>query len=70
MQAEDFCAECGRELPPDAPERLCPACLMRSALWDWAENEGAAADEGNMDNQPTSAEDRALHTLRSPRPRR
>ncbi|HEY1859314.1 MAG TPA: serine/threonine-protein kinase, partial [Gemmataceae bacterium] len=27
-----WCATCGNELPPDAPEGLCPRCLMKEAF--------------------------------------
>ncbi len=26
------CHECGKELPADAPDGLCPACLLREVL--------------------------------------
>ena len=35
------CAKCGQELPPDAPEGLCPKCLLEAGL----ESETGLADD-------------------------
>ena len=54
MAEERHCSQCGGELPADAPQGLCPQCLMRLGLptdagVDKAESLGA------QDNAPTSA---------------
>ena len=40
MADERTCPDCGAALPPDAPEGLCPACLMAGGL-----NPVASADD-------------------------
>ena len=32
MQTQRFCPDCQAPIPPDAPEGLCPECLMKGAL--------------------------------------
>ncbi|UCG58802.1 MAG: serine/threonine protein kinase [Phycisphaerales bacterium] len=32
MAGQDRCTQCGGELPPDAPQGLCPQCLMKIGL--------------------------------------
>src|SRR5262245_32316840 len=32
MVANEICPRCGEELPADAPERLCPECLLRQSV--------------------------------------
>jgi NMD protein affecting ribosome stability and mRNA decay len=32
MVADNVCHECGAPLPENAPEGLCPKCLMRIAM--------------------------------------
>ena len=32
MPESNECPECGRTLPPDAPRRLCPRCLLNQGL--------------------------------------
>ncbi len=46
MEQQGSCAECGAAFPADAPEGLCPQCLMRSAVEAFAQcgQEPAATD--------------------------
>ena len=32
MAGKSRCEQCGAELPPDAPQNLCPQCLMKLGL--------------------------------------
>lgn len=32
MDSQKICPECGRHVPDDAPQRLCPDCLMKAVL--------------------------------------
>ncbi len=32
METKRVCNDCGAELPPEAPEGLCPKCLMKAAI--------------------------------------
>jgi WD40 repeat protein/serine/threonine protein kinase len=34
MAQENHCPQCGAEMPPDAPEGLCPKCLMKAVQQD------------------------------------
>jgi WD40 repeat protein/tRNA A-37 threonylcarbamoyl transferase component Bud32 len=34
MAQENNCPQCGEEMPPDAPEGLCPKCLMKAVQHD------------------------------------
>ncbi len=53
MAEERQCSECGRSLPADAPQGLCPQCLIKLGLPTGAEvQDAASADE--PDNIPTS----------------
>jgi len=48
MAEENQCPQCGAELPADAPQGLCPKCLMKLGL-----PTGAEADKAG-DSKPTS----------------
>ncbi|MHC4495697.1 MAG: serine/threonine-protein kinase, partial [Planctomycetota bacterium] len=52
MAAERHCSECGGELAPDAPQGLCPQCLMKLGLPTGAEA-GKAAVSGDQSDVPT-----------------
>lgn len=53
MAEERQCSECGRSLPADAPQGLCPQCLIKLGLPTGAEVQDAASlDEPN--GVPTS----------------
>jgi len=54
MAEERHCTECGGELPADAPQGLCPQCLMKIGLPSGADAEKPATphDQGAI---PTSA---------------
>ena len=45
MAQERQCSECGSSLPADAPQGLCPQCLMKLGLPTGAEADGAAASD-------------------------
>jgi hypothetical protein len=47
------CPKCGAELPPDAPQQPCPACLMQMGLASWAG--GPAAARGLAETSPAGA---------------
>ena len=32
METQRYCPDCGSPLPPDAPEGICPECLMKVGL--------------------------------------
>jgi hypothetical protein len=49
------CPKCGRLLPADAPQGLCPACLALAALAD-SPPPGAAHLSGETDDSAASAE--------------
>jgi serine/threonine protein kinase len=46
MAEEKHCPECGGELPSDAPQGLCPQCLMKLGLPTGAEPGPAAPEPG------------------------
>ncbi len=53
MAEERQCSECGRSLPADAPQGLCPQCLIKLGLPTGAEvQDAASADESG--DIPTS----------------
>ena len=45
MTETQRCTECGAELPADAPQGLCPQCLMKLAI-DSASDGGSADAKG------------------------
>ena len=53
MGEERNCSQCGVELPTDAPQGLCPQCLMKLGLPTGAEVKKAAGPDGS--DIPTSA---------------
>jgi len=53
MAEERHCSECGGELPADAPQGLCPQCLMKLGLPTGAEADKAAAP-GDRSDVPTT----------------
>ena len=54
MVEERRCTECGGKLPADAPQGLCPQCLMKLGLPSGADADRAAASDDQSD-VPTSA---------------
>src|SRR4051812_25969467 len=46
------CPDCGRPLTEDAPEGLCPACLLKLALGDSAIVEGASPSPPGAPTEP------------------
>jgi len=54
MAEENHCPQCGAKLPADAPQGLCPQCLMKLGLTTGAEPDKAGASEPTSD-VPTSA---------------
>ncbi len=54
MAEERHCSECGRSLPADAPQGLCPQCLMKLGLPTGADVDNAARPD-DQSNVPTSA---------------
>ncbi len=53
MAEENQCPQCGAELPADAPQGLCPQCLMKLGLPTGAEADKADASKPTSD-VPTS----------------
>lgn len=49
MAEERHCSECGSSLPADAPQGLCPQCLMKLGLPTGAEADRAAASDQRSD---------------------
>jgi hypothetical protein len=48
LAEERHCSECGGKLPADAPQGMCPQCLMKLGLPTGAETEKAGPkDEGS-----------------------
>jgi predicted Ser/Thr protein kinase len=54
MAEERHCSECGAELPPDAPQGLCPRCLMKRGLQTGADGDRAGSSDASSD-VPASA---------------
>ena len=54
MAEERHCSECGGELAPDAPQGLCPPCLMKLGLPTGAEA-GERGVSGDQSDVPTMA---------------
>jgi len=54
MAQKRHCPECGRELPPDAPQGICPQCLMKVGLPTAVEAPKPAAPDA-QGQIPTSA---------------
>lgn len=65
MAEERHCSQCGGELPADAPQGLCPQCLMKLGLPTGAQAEGAAST-GPQGDLPTSATPRGVFTPPKP----
>ena len=68
MSESRRCPQCGAELPANAPDAPCPACLIKLGLQSWADRAGggpaedAAATEGIPGRfQPPDAEELAGH---------
>ena len=58
MAAERTCPDCGAAMPPDAPEGLCPACLMAGGLASAAsphDDPTLPFDPRNLDGGPATA---------------
>jgi len=49
MAQENQCPQCGAEMPPDAPEGLCPKCLMKAVRH---ESVGATLEESGLIEGP------------------
>ncbi len=54
MAEENHCPQCGAELLADAPQGMCPKCLMKLGLPTGAEADKAGASKPTSD-VPTSA---------------
>jgi len=54
MAEKNHCPQCGAELPADAPQGMCPKCLMKLGLPTGAEADNAGASKPTSD-VPTSA---------------
>ncbi len=52
MSESRKCPQCGAELPADAPDAPCPACLIKLGLASWADRSG---DEPGQDPAVTEA---------------
>ncbi len=48
MAEEKRCSRCGGKLPADAPQELCPQCLMKLGL-----QKGDEADKTTMSTDPS-----------------
>ena len=57
MDEQRTCPECGRPLPPDTPQGLCPACLLKRGLE--SNTLGATAGEGASRWTPPPVEELA-----------
>lgn len=55
MAQENKCPQCGAEMPPDAPEGLCPKCLMKAVQ---PSNVGATLEESGLIEGPGTKIDR------------
>lgn len=51
MQDSLRCSECGEGIPPNAPQGLCPKCLMKQAL----ESDSEPPFEGSLFDSPDSS---------------
>ncbi|MGA2034170.1 MAG: protein kinase [Thermoguttaceae bacterium] len=57
MNAENRCPQCGAELAANAPQGLCPACLLKGALQTQSSATGGGQSAGPSDDvPPTPAE--------------
>jgi len=54
MSDPGHCSRCGNALPLEAPEGLCPACLMQQALEESPSTDGDRATETSGTSDPTS----------------
>src|SRR5215475_4763134 len=43
-----ICPKCGVEIPSDAPEGVCPCCLLKAGFGPLAETAGAARDASTI----------------------
>lgn len=48
MKLARKCEECGRELPKDAPDGLCPVCLLRLGAAELGMESAEARDRGEL----------------------
>ncbi|MHC4335135.1 MAG: serine/threonine-protein kinase, partial [Planctomycetota bacterium] len=55
MSDEKQCPQCGADLPADAPQELCPKCLMKMGLPTGAEIEAPGTEAVDSDAPPQSA---------------
>jgi Serine/threonine protein kinase len=49
------CRKCGAKILSDVPEGLCPRCVLKSALGNFANTVAAGADGGSAENVETDA---------------
>ncbi len=62
MADERTCPDCGAAMPPDAPEGICPACLMAAGLESAPsvhDDPTLPLDPRNRDGGPATTDDRA-----------
>ena len=62
MPPDRTCPDCGKPLPPDAPEGLCPACLMGAGLEGPTETRPRGPPRISRPPRPTRSTTRRLST--------
>ena len=59
MAETRLCPQCGAELPTEAPEGLCPKCLLTAGLDNSASDQIPAADAATI----APSESNSVHAL-------
>ena len=52
MAQENHCPQCGANLPPDAPEGLCPKCLMKAVQPSYGNDVNATLEQSHLIEGP------------------
>ena len=52
MAQENHCPQCGANLPPDAPEGLCPKCLMKAVQPSYGNDFDATLEQSHLIEGP------------------
>src|SRR5688500_8377842 len=55
MNGQRTCPKCGTVLPLDAPEGLCPQCLIQAGLSNNATGTASSSDERTVVDSPIAA---------------
>jgi serine/threonine protein kinase/tetratricopeptide (TPR) repeat protein len=61
-----ICRKCGAKIFSDVPEGLCPRCVLKSALGNFADVVAGGVDPGRSETPLAANEDRAPNNKKSP----